>query len=252
MSRRRLLVFAKPARPGRVKTRLIGALTAEQAAELHEALLRDLLGRLAGGEFSLRLAWALEAGESPPPWSPPWVRQQGADLGARLHGALAGAAAEGCAAVAAVGSDHPDLGRADVEGAFARVEAGAGVALAPAGDGGYALIALAAAAVQPELFARIPWSTPRVLDETLARCRQVGLEVALLPEQRDLDTPEDLRRLAAALAGECSAVRSPRAEALLERWRRPRRILGQDKGLFEVPEDFDAPLSDDLLADFEG
>jgi prevent-host-death family protein len=33
--------------------------------------------------------------------------------------------------------------------------------------------------------------------------------------------------------------------------RRPRRILGQDKGLFEVPEDFDAPLPDDVLADFE-
>lgn len=235
MSRRRLLVFAKPARPGRVKTRLIGALTAERAAELHEALLRDLLDRLAGGGFELRLAWALEAAEAPPPWSPPWVRQEGDDLGARLHGALAGAAAEGCAAVAAVGSDHPDLGRADVERAFARVEAGAAVALAPAGDGGYALIALAAAAVRPELFAGIPWSTPRVLDETLARCRRSGLEVALLPERRDLDTPEDLRRFAAALAGRHSGIRSPRAEALLERWRRPRRIPGQDDGLFEVP-----------------
>ena len=29
------------------------------------------------------------------------------------------------------------------------------------------------------------------------------------------------------------------------------RVLGQDEGLFEVPEDFDAPLADDVLADFE-
>jgi prevent-host-death family protein len=29
-----------------------------------------------------------------------------------------------------------------------------------------------------------------------------------------------------------------------------RRVLGQDEGLFEVPEDFDAPLPDDVLADF--
>ena len=29
------------------------------------------------------------------------------------------------------------------------------------------------------------------------------------------------------------------------------RILGQDKGLFEVPEDFNAPLPDDLQAHLE-
>ena len=31
-----------------------------------------------------------------------------------------------------------------------------------------------------------------------------------------------------------------------------RRRLGQDRGVFEVPEDFDAPLPDDLLDAFEG
>ena len=30
-----------------------------------------------------------------------------------------------------------------------------------------------------------------------------------------------------------------------------RRVLGQDKGLFEVPDDFDASLPDDLQAYFE-
>lgn len=29
------------------------------------------------------------------------------------------------------------------------------------------------------------------------------------------------------------------------------RILGQDRGLFEVPDDFDDPLPEDLLASFE-
>lgn len=29
-----------------------------------------------------------------------------------------------------------------------------------------------------------------------------------------------------------------------------RRELGRDRGLFDVPEDFDAPLSDDVLANF--
>jgi prevent-host-death family protein len=30
-----------------------------------------------------------------------------------------------------------------------------------------------------------------------------------------------------------------------------RRVLGQDKGLFEVPDDFNEPLPDDLQAYFE-
>lgn len=29
------------------------------------------------------------------------------------------------------------------------------------------------------------------------------------------------------------------------------RVLGRDRGLFEVPDDFDAPLPDDVLAAFE-
>jgi prevent-host-death family protein len=33
--------------------------------------------------------------------------------------------------------------------------------------------------------------------------------------------------------------------------RRPQRVIGQDEGLFEVPEDFDAPLPDEVLAFFE-
>ncbi len=34
--------------------------------------------------------------------------------------------------------------------------------------------------------------------------------------------------------------------------RAERRVFGQDAGLFEVPDDFDAPLPEDVLADFEG
>lgn len=31
----------------------------------------------------------------------------------------------------------------------------------------------------------------------------------------------------------------------------PARVLGVDRGRFEVPDDFDAPLPGDVLADFE-
>ncbi len=72
--------------------------------------------------------------------------------------------------------------------------------LGPAEDGGYYLIALRAAALDPRLFAEIPWSTAGVLAATLERCRELGLAVELLPRAADVDTPADLRRLAAEMA----------------------------------------------------
>ena len=32
---------------------------------------------------------------------------------------------------------------------------------------------------------------------------------------------------------------------------KPQRVMGQDDGLFEVPDDFDAPLPDEVLALFQ-
>jgi rSAM/selenodomain-associated transferase 1 len=213
VSARRLLLFTKPAREGRVKTRLIGDLTAAEAAALHAAFLEDLLARLRReGDFELRLAWALEPGEAIPAGPLPGLRQEGSDLGERLYRALSGAAAE-AEAVMALGSDHPTLPVELVHRAFETVESGADVVLGPAEDGGYYLIALRAAAVVPRLFAEIAWSTGQVLPVTLDRCRELGFAVELLPEASDVDTPEDLRRLAARMAGD--DLGCPRTRALL-------------------------------------
>jgi len=32
---------------------------------------------------------------------------------------------------------------------------------------------------------------------------------------------------------------------------KPQRVIGQDDGLFEIPDDFDAPLPDEVLALFQ-
>ncbi len=212
-----LLVFSKPAIPGRVKTRLLPALSARRAAELHGAFLADLCARLAAVPgLVTRLAWAVNDGEPLPPSSLPAVRQRGADLGERLFAALAEAAAEH-ELVAAVGSDHPELAVSCVEEAFAALAAGADVALGPAIDGGYYLVALRRRALSPRLFAGVPWSTDRVLAVTLARCGELGLDVSLLPPAADVDTPEDLARLARALRDPATPP-CPRTAALLAEW----------------------------------
>ncbi len=214
---RRLLLFTKPAREGRVKTRLIGDLSAAEAAELHAAFQADLLDRLSEGDFELRLAWALEPEEEIPAGPLPGLRQRGDDLGERLYLALAEAAGE-AAVVAALGSDHPTLPLDLVHLAFAKVEAGADVVLGPAEDGGYYLIALAADAVSRRLFEEIAWSTERVLPATLERCRELGLTVELLPMAADVDTPDDLRRLAEQMIS--ADLGCPRTRDLLRAWRR--------------------------------
>ncbi len=214
-----LFLFTKPARPGRVKTRLIGDLTAQQAADLHAAFLADLLDRLAGGSFELRIAWALDPGEVPPPTAHTSERQEGADLGERLFLSLAGGAKEG-RPVAALGSDHPTLPLERVEEAFARLEAGAQVVVGPAEDGGYYLIALRPEAVRRRLFEGIAWSTGEVLAATLDRCREEGLRCELLPVGADVDTAEDLLRLARELAETGGEGRCPRTRDLLAEWGR--------------------------------
>lgn len=215
--RRRLLLFTKPARAGRVKTRLIGDLSADEAAQLHAAFVEDLLERLRCGEFELRLAWALDPGEEVPAGPVPGVRQLGDDLGERLYRALREAGEE-AEMVAALGSDHPTLPVELVHRAFDTLERGAEVVLGPAEDGGYYLIALRAGAVSRRLFEGIAWSTDRVFPETLDRCRILGLRTELLPEAPDVDTPEDLRRLAARMAG--GDLGCPRTRGLLDAWRR--------------------------------
>lgn len=212
-----LVIFTKPARPGRVKTRLIGELDAGQAAELHRAFLDDLVERLAGGRFELHLAWALDDDEEVPAGELPSFRQHGAGLGKRLFAALSRLARRH-RFVAAVGSDHPSLPLAHVHRAFDRLAAGVSLALGPASDGGYYLIGLRAEALDRRIFEDIPWSTDGVLAATLERCRDLGLVPELLPEAADVDTPADLAALAEVLREQPDLC--PRTRALLARWQR--------------------------------
>jgi rSAM/selenodomain-associated transferase 1 len=224
---RRLLLYTKPAVPGRVKTRLTTVLTAEQAADVHRAFVGDVVERLGRGEFDLRIAWALRADEEIPgadllPRPVPGFRQEGRDLGERLFRGLRTAARldGGARAVAAFGSDHPMVRLETLHEAFGRVEAGADAVLGPSLDGGYHLIVLAAGAVRPELFEGIDWSTGRVLAQTRERIGTAGLRLETVAEALDVDTPEDLDRLAEELAaaepGFCPRTR--RVLDALGRW----------------------------------
>jgi rSAM/selenodomain-associated transferase 1 len=213
-----LLVFTKPPIPGRVKTRLVGHLSPASAAGLHQALLGDLLTALEGGRFSVRVAVALEPREALPAVHHPVVddveRQCGADLGERMFNALIGAGREHDL-VGVVGSDLAGLAADRVDDAFDRLEHGADVVLGPTADGGYYLLAARARRLDGALFEGVAWSTGRVLEQTLERCRKLGLRRAMLETGRDIDRPADLEWLIENLR--TGRVESPRVAAWLRR-----------------------------------
>ncbi len=214
---RAVVIFTKPARPGRVKTRLVGELTAEEAAQLHRAFLEDVRSSLTNGPWTLALAWALEAGEEAPEGWGEGFPQEGADLGERLFGGLARLAATH-ESVAAVGSDHPELGAGRVEEAFRALEAGADLVLGPARDGGYYLVAARRERLERRVFEGIDWSTAEVLRQTREKAASLGLDTVLLERGDDVDTADDLRALCRRLEGRPGGC--PATRGLLASWGR--------------------------------
>ncbi len=94
---------------------------------------------------------------------------------------------------AVIGTDSPHLPTAFIDRAFDLLEdPGVDAVFGPTEDGGYYLLAMK----QPhrELFEGIAWSTPSVLEQSLARAAAAGVATVLLPVWHDVDTAADLLR----------------------------------------------------------
>ncbi len=197
----RVVLFCKAPAAGRVKTRLCPPLRPEQAASLAEAFLLDELEiLLAAPAWSVEVAYAPEdaAGwfRSRVPANTELWPQSGDDLGQRLSRALAGCEPERPMVI--LGADSPDLPIECVREAFRVLHAGAHGVLGPTPDGGYYLIGLRRP--HPELFRNIPWSTDRVLRETMDRAHEAGVRLHVLEPWSDVDRIDDLRQLRRRLA----------------------------------------------------
>ena len=193
-----LVVLARWPAPGRCKRRLASSLGAEAAARVqarltgHTLAVARQLARHLGIELVLavdglapraarRLGDQLGVGRI--------VLQGGGGLGARMQRQFQRAAKERARRVVLIGSDLPQLERADLVSAFAALDHQEAV-LGPACDGGYWLIGLRRP--EPALMEGIAWGSEQVLEQTLAALARRGLKPALLPWRRDLDRGEDL------------------------------------------------------------
>jgi hypothetical protein len=211
-----IVVFAKTPAPGRVKTRLGGRLAPSEIVALAGAFLTDLVAALQL-LVNTDIRVALPDGDSrerarafvPP--AIPLVSQGPGDLGERLSRVIASELAAGATAVAVVGSDHPTLPAGHVRRCLAEARRGR-AGWVPADDGGFAALALARP--EPELFAGVPWSTEGVAEAVRRNARRLDLELVDCGTWYDVDTPEDLDRLAAELARD--PARCPATRAVLD------------------------------------
>lgn len=190
-----IILFAKAPVPGRVKTRLRG-LSPALAARLHAAFVRDAFEMLRS--FEPRADLELHTDVFTDEWNDLEVArflQAGGDLGDRLLAALQAGLAAGRPQVIIVGSDAPTLPACHV----ARLlDSAADVMLGPAEDGGF--YAIACRRTDPRMFAGVAWSGPQTLADTVKAAKACGLSVELGEPWFDVDTIEDLRRLAASLS----------------------------------------------------
>ncbi|HEX9660037.1 MAG TPA: TIGR04282 family arsenosugar biosynthesis glycosyltransferase [Rhodothermales bacterium] len=206
-----IIVFAKNPTPGMVKTRLASELGLDCAAELYRALLIDTLVRFSrlGAAVRLYLAPTTEPiSTTVAPFDGKRLRQRGDGLGPRMKHAFEDSFDEGYRPVVIIGSDHPTLPLSIIEQAFTELRRPDTVVIGPSHDGGYYLLGLS----EPTgvLFDGMTYSHPEVFVQTGARARSAGLKVVTLEPWYDIDTPHDVRRLAADLSGDETACPNTR------------------------------------------
>lgn len=199
MAADRILVFAKRPAAGRVKTRLTPPLPPDEAANVYEACLRDVIALAARQRAQVEL-WCVDE-EHARTWfekempNLPVMAQAAGDLGVKMLDAFERSFADGAERVVIIGSDIPTLPEAVVNAAFDDLHE-TDVAIGPTVDGGYYLIGMRAEARAKAhvLFERIVWSQPDVFRSTLGRIENAGLSSRVLPGWYDVDTIDDLRQ----------------------------------------------------------
>ena len=217
-----LLVFARDPGPGKVKTRLVPALSPASAAAVARQLIEATLATATRAR-ELGIVDAVTLCGTPATGSAylddcarhfgvalDW--QCGDDLGARMREALNVVLQNGRPALL-IGSDCPVLTCKVIADAAEALRTH-DVVLVPAEDGGYVLVGLARAV---DCFSGVAWGTSVVMAETRRLLTLRGATWAELAPLWDVDTPDDLARWRAL--PESSAERQASSGGIFQRLR---------------------------------
>ena len=213
LGERALIIMAKAARVGHVKTRLAASLPAEAVVDLYRCMIEDTLD-LTRSVSTDAVAIVCPTSDIADliRWLPATeiVGQQGDGLAAGLVSAFRVFIDRGYRRVVAIDGDSPQLPPETLDKAFRLLDE-ADVVVGPTTDGGYYLVG--STTVQAELFDTQRMGTGRALDSLTASAQGLGLQVALTETRYDVDEAEDLGRLARELRS--FPHRAPRTAAWL-------------------------------------
>lgn len=183
---------------GTVKTRLAASLGAVEAKRIYIQLVEWQLSQIPdswGIDIHFAPSTALKQVEE---WISPlrtknisFFPQPEGDLGVRLKSALQNSFLLGADRVALMGGDCPELTLDYLQVAEER-SISFDATIAPALDGGYALLILNQ--YYPALFQNIPWSTSTVFSETKQAMKNLGLKVHDLAVVEDIDDLDSFQR----------------------------------------------------------
>lgn len=175
-----------------MKTRLAPRLGAAAAARLHVRLVENAVRTACAARCGPVELHATAPHRLFRRLGLPVKRQRGRDLGERMHEALRNALRCFRTAIL-IGTDCPALTPADLRRAVRKLQGGADLVLAPAEDGGYALIG--GRRLSSRIFTSVDWGSGDVLARTLRNAKEARLHYELLRTVWDVDRPEDLARL---------------------------------------------------------
>ena len=188
-------VFVRHPIPGRVKTRLARDLGNQAVCDLYRAMVADVIASVKSCGLPLYL---FHDGQDAAPLPKEWldaaddvISQSGDSLGERMTAAFEFLFSIGRARVILIGSDIPGIDAELLQSARAAIDRH-DVVFSPALDGGYCLVASKNGRFNSLIFRDIPWSTSRVLETTLDRCKAGGLSYTLLDYRQDIDTLNDI------------------------------------------------------------
>lgn len=186
-----LLIFVKNPVLGKVKTRIAKTLGNEKALHIYKILLNYTKEITAGLPFYKCVLYSDFINDHDL-WEGSFYSKKlqcEGSLGEKMKDAFQQSFNEGFDKVVIIGSDCAEITPEIISEAF-HLLGDKDVVIGPATDGGYYLLGLKS--MNELIFEGKPWSTPRLLTETIINIQKQNLSYQLLPTLSDVDEEKDL------------------------------------------------------------
>lgn len=192
-----LIIFTREPEPGKTKTRMMPYLSAEQCAELHRCMLRDIAKEMKHVNADVIVAHtggdplflkSIMKERSFRKKAVTYISQRGDGIGERMENAIADALDMGYQKAVLIGTDIPEIEAESIDAAFALLDA-YDACIGPTEDGGYYLIGMKD--VHHSAFEIKEYGTGSVFEETVRSMEDDGLTAGRADLYADMDTPED-------------------------------------------------------------